>query len=551
MPERLTGYPASPGAVAGPAARLGEPPTLPDAKPEVTDTGAELARARAALAAVGDELRHRAEGKPKDVADVLLTQSAIAEDPGLDDAIEAAITAGTAAPWAVREALAGYQDALRAAGGYLAERVADLDDIGDRVVAVLLDVPMPGLPDPGHPHVLVAADLSPADTANLDPDQVLAIVTERGGPTSHTAILARSLGLPAIVGCPAASSIVDGQRLAVDATAGTVTLDPDDDEVARLRDAEQARVAAIGSAGGPGRTADDHPVQLLLNAGALGAEFTSLAEADAEGVGLFRTEFLFLDAETAPTVDEQEAVYRRLFEGFADRLVVVRTLDAGADKPLKFVTFGDEPNPALGMRGFRTAHEFPDLLDAQLAAIARAAAGTGAQVRVMAPMVSTADEAHRFVTAAHEHGIACAGVMIEVPAAALRAAELLAEADFVSVGTNDLAQYTFAADRMLGAMADLLDPWQPALLQLVAGIARAGAEAGKPVGVCGEAAADPGLAQVFAGMGATSLSMAPPAMPAVRAALRARTLAECRDAAERVIAATTPQQARAALGPPP
>ncbi|TDP91047.1 phosphoenolpyruvate--protein phosphotransferase [Labedaea rhizosphaerae] len=548
MPERLTGYPASPGAVTGPAARLGEPPSLPDTKPAVTDPAAELARARDALATVAEELQRRAEGKPKDVADVLFTQSVMAKDPGLDQAVQAAISAGTPAPWAIREELAGYQDALRAAGGYLAERVADLDDIGDRALAVLLDAPMPGLPDPGHPYVLVAGDLSPADTATLDPAKVLAIVTERGGPTSHTVILARSLGLPAIVACPAAKSIVDGQVLAVDAVAGTVTVDPSADEIARLQAGEQARVAALSTTSGPGRTLDGHPVKLLLNVGAEGAGFEPVAAVDAEGVGLFRTEFLFLDAETAPGVEEQEAVYRRLFEGFAGRPVVVRTLDAGADKPLKFVAFDDEPNPALGVRGYRTATKFPELLGAQLTAIARAAAATGAQVQVMAPMVATAVEARRFVTAAHEHGIASAGVMIEVPAAALRARELLAVSDFVSIGTNDLSQYTFAADRMLGALGELLDPWQPALLQLVALVAHAGAETGKPVGICGEAAADPVLAQVFAGMGVTSLSMAPPAVAAVRAGLRTRTLAECRDAAERVLTATTPEQARAVLG---
>lgn len=545
MPDRLTGYPASPGAVTGPAARLGPPPVLPDARPAVTDPEAELARARDALTTVADELQRRAEGKPKDVADVLFTQSVIAKDPGLDQAVQAAVTGGTPAPWAVREALAGYQEALRAAGGYLAERVADLDDIGDRAVAVLLGVPMPGLPDPGHPYVLVAGDLSPADTATLDPAKVLAIVTERGGPTSHTVILARSLGLPAIVACPAAASVVDGQVLAVDATAGTVVVEPDDAEVERLRSAEQARVAALGAARGPGRTKDDHPVKLLLNVGAEGSGFGPLAALDAEGVGLFRTEFLFLDAASAPAVDEQEAVYRRLFEGFAGRPVVVRTLDAGADKPLKFVAFDDEPNPALGVRGYRTAARFPELLDAQLTAIARAAAATDAQVQVMAPMIATVAEAREFVTAAHEHGIASAGVMIEVPAAALRARELLAVVDFASIGTNDLSQYTFAADRMLGALGSLLDPWQPALLQLVALVARAGAEAGKPVGICGEAAADPGLAPVFAGMGITSLSMAPPAVAAVRAGLRTRTLAECRDAAERVVLAASPQDARA------
>jgi phosphotransferase system enzyme I (PtsI) len=548
MAERLTGYPASPGAAAGPAARLGEPPSLPAEVPVVADPAAqaeELTKARAALAEVAEQLRRRAKDRPREVADVLTTTAVMALDPSLDQAVADAVAAGRAAPWAVREALAGFQDMLLAAGGYLAERAADLDDIGARALAVLLDVPMPGMPDPGYPYVLVAGDLSPADTATLDPEQVLAIVTERGGPTSHTVILARTLGLPAVVACPAAASIVEGQLLAVDANAGTVLVEPDQAEVDELLAAEQARCDALASTSGPGRTADGHPVSLLLNVGAEGAGFDAVSTVDAEGVGLFRTEFLFLESQTAPTRAEQKAVYQRLFDGFDGRTVVVRTLDAGADKPLAFVRVDDEPNPALGVRGYRTSVTLPGLLDDQLAAIAAAARATGAAVKVMAPMVSTAAEAAAFVELAHGHGIASAGVMIEVPSAALRAAELVRVVDFVSIGTNDLSQYTFAADRMLGSLSELLDPWQPALLQLVAMVAKAGAEAEVPVGVCGEAAADPRLALVLTGLGVTSLSMAAPAVPAVRAALAGRDIGWCREVAEAVVAASGPAAARA------
>ena len=541
MTDMLTGFPASPGAATGPAARLGPPPRLPDTEPENTDPDTELARARAALTEVADQLDRAARGRSGEIADILATQSVMALDPALDDAVAAAVRAGRAAPWAVRAALAGFQDTLRAAGGYLAERVADLDDIGARALAVLLAVPMPGLPDPGHPYVLVAEDLSPADTATLDPARVLAIVTERGGPTSHAVILARSMGLPAVINCTGANTITDGRLLAVDAVAGTVTLDPDPALIAELDAAEHARRAALAEVTGPGRTADGHPVALLLNVGADTGPF----DPDAEGVGLFRTEFLFLDSPGAPTVAEQTAAYRRLFAGFDGRPVVVRTLDAGADKPLRFLTRHDEPNPALGVRGYRTARDRPDLLDQQLTAIAAAARGSGALVRVMAPMVSTAEEAAAFAEAARAHELP-AGVMIEVPAAALRARDLVAVTDFVSIGTNDLSQYTFAADRVLGELGDLLDPWQPALLDLIAAVAAAGQDAGKPVGVCGEAAADPRLAVVLVGLGVTSLSMAAPAVPAVRAALRAHTLDECRAAARRALAASTPAEARAA-----
>jgi phosphotransferase system enzyme I (PtsI) len=236
-----------------------------------------------------------------------------------------------------------------------------------------------------------------------------------------------------------------------------------------------------------------------------------------------------------------------VFTAFAGRKVVVRTLDAGADKPLRFVTVPDEPNPALGVRGLRTARRHPELLDGQLAAIAAAAARSDAEVWVMAPMVSVAAEARAFAEQTHGHGLPVAGVMVEVPAAALRASRVLADCDFASLGTNDLAQYAFASDRMAGELADLLDPWQPGLLELVRLTAEAGQELGKPVGVCGEAAGDPLLAPVLVGLGVTSLSMAPVGLPAVRAALAAVSLAECRELASLALTAESGAEARAAV----
>jgi phosphoenolpyruvate-protein phosphotransferase (PTS system enzyme I) len=262
---------------------------------------------------------------------------------------------------------------------------------------------------------------------------------------------------------------------------------------------------------------------------------------------LFRTEFLYLDRAERPTVAEQVAAYRSVFDAFAGRKVVVRTLDAGADKPLAFVDHGDEPNPALGVRGLRLARRHPDMLDDQLAAIAGAAEGSGAEVWVMAPMVATASEAAEFAERCRVHGLATAGTMIEVPAAALRASQVLETCDFASLGTNDLGQYTLAVDRMSGELADLLDPWQPALLDLVGLAADAGRELGKPVGVCGEAASDPLLACVLVGLGVTSLSMAPSALPAVRAELASRTEAECVQMAQSALAARDAAQARSAV----
>jgi phosphoenolpyruvate-protein phosphotransferase (PTS system enzyme I) len=541
----MTGIGVSPGAAYAPVARLAPVPSPPaDTGPE-PDPAAALATARAALEAVAADLDARAEAATGTTADILDAQSMMPRDPALADQIEKALANGRSTPHAVIDAYGFFRAALEAAGGYLAERAADLDDLRDRTIAVLLGRPMPGLPDPGHPFVLVAKDLAPADTAALDPDSVVAIITEQGGPTSHTAILAKSMGLPAVVACPAAAALADGTEVLVDGGTGLVVPDPEPGRVRRVLDAEAKRAAALAASRGPGRTADGHAVQLLVNLGSQ-ADLAAAAAVDSEGVGLFRTEFLFLDRETAPTVDEQVDAYGQVFAAFSGRKVVVRTLDAGADKPLAFVDHGDEPNPALGVRGIRLARTDAgsSLLDDQLTAIAAAAAKHSAEVWVMAPMVATPGEAAEFADRCRAHGLPTAGTMIEVPAAALRASRVLEGCDFASLGTNDLGQYTLAADRMNGALAELLDPWQPALLDLVSLAAEAGREAEKPVGVCGEAASDPLLACVLVGLGVTSLSMAPNAVAAVRAELATRTLADCAGMAARALHANEAAEAR-------
>ena len=514
----------------------------------MADTDAEAHRAAAALEAVGEFFQSRAAAAGGQAADVLVAEAMMACDPALATQVRDLVRSGRPAPWAVSEALAAYRAMLESAGGYLAERAADLDDIANRAVALLLGEPMPGVPSPGHPFVLLARDLAPADTATLDPATVLAIVTESGGPTSHTAILAKTLGIPAVVSCAGALSAGDGTVVAVDGSTGIVLIDPTPAEIERSARRSAERAARIAAARGPGRTRDGHPVKLLANVGGP-ADVPGVLAANADGIGLLRTEFLFLDRRDAPTGEEQRATYAEILAGLRGRKVVVRTLDAGADKPLAFATQQAEPNPALGIRGLRLDRLVPDLYDVQIEALAHAAKDTGADVWVMAPMVSTPAEAAAFADRVRGHGLPTAGVMIEVPAAALCAAQIMPHVDFVSIGTNDLSQYTFAADRQAGALAPLLDPWQPALLQLIAMTAAAGRAAGKPVSVCGEAAGDPLLAVVLTGLGVTSLSMAAPSIAEVRAALADRTLAECEAAAQAALAATAPAAARAAAAP--
>ncbi|WP_433604117.1 phosphoenolpyruvate--protein phosphotransferase [Dactylosporangium sp. CA-139114] len=541
MPE-LAGIGVSPGRAAGPVLHLAPPPALPAPTP-VADAGAEKARVRAAVEAVAAELRRRADAAAEDtVAEVLRAQVLMATDEMLTDAADAAVDAGSPAPHALAAALAEHRAAFEAAGGYLAERISDLDDLRDRLVAACLGLPMPGIPSPGHPFILVARDLAPADTAGLDPAVVLGLVTAEGGPTSHTAILARALGIPAAVRCTGITDVADRTLVALDGASGTVTVGVSEADAAAVNAAAAELRTRRAAAQGPGRTADGHPVALLGNVGSA-RDLTS----DAEGVGLFRTELLYLDRADAPSEQEQVAAYSAVFAALPGKKVVVRTLDAGADKPLPFLRMADEPNPALGVRGLRVARRSPEVLATQLAAIATAAAANSAEVWVMAPMVATAAEAAAFAEACRAHGLPTAGVMIEVPAAALRAPAILRGVDFLSLGTNDLSQYTFAADRMAGDLAELLDPWQPALIALIAACATAGLEAGKPVGVCGESAADPDFALVLTGLGISSLSMAPRSIPAVRESLAAHTLEECRQIAKAALAADTPEAARAAV----
>ena len=545
MPELLHGIGVSPGLAAGPVMVMGPVPVLPAAR-QVTDPEDEIAVAENALKTVEADLRTRAEAATTGAGrEVLQAQAMLASDPVLLDDVTARIQRGQDAPRALRATFDQHRELLSSVGGQFAERAADLDDIAHRALAAALGQPMPGVPAPGHPFILVADDLSPADTATLDPAIVLALVTQRGGPTSHTAILARALGLPAVVGCGGVLAAPDAVLATVDGTSGQVRIGVREDEVADYRDRATAQRQLLAAGRGPGRTADGHAVDLMLNIGSA-ADLAGVDLTDVSGVGLFRTEFLFLDRHEEPGVDEQVAAYAEVFEVFDHGTVVVRTLDAGADKPLPFLGLPDEPNPALGLRGLRVARRRPDILDTQLRAIALAAARTRTEVWVMAPMVSTPKEAAGFVELAHDHGLPTAGVMIEVPAAALLADRFLRVADFLSIGTNDLSQYTLAADRQTGDLADLLDPWQPALLQLIERCAAAGKNSGKPVGVCGEAAADPLLAPVLVGLGISKLSMAAAGLPAVRAELARHGLPACARLARRALDADDATGARAA-----
>lgn len=539
-PAELRGVGVSFGVVVGPVARVVRPSAEPSSQ-SAADVGAEVEHLSRALRTVAEDLTARSAAASGEIAEILSATAMMAGDPALAGQAQQFVrdhrVTAQRAVWVVADE---YAVKLVGLGGYLADRASDVRDVRDRVVAELDGTPPPGLPRPGHPHVLVATDLAPADTAGLDPGQVLALVTEQGGPTGHTAIIARSLGLACVVACPAAASLADGDLVRVDGAAGTVTTGLDlATPVTHHRTRKGTRLGD-----GPHSTADGHEVSLLANVGdAAGAR--RARGLGALGCGLFRTELLFLDRTQAPDVDEQHRAYREVLEALPGR-VVVRTLDAGADKPLPFLRLDSEPNPALGVRGLRVALNNEPVLTDQLQAIASAAVDTGTEVWVMAPMVATVEEATWFRELCESHGLHRVGVMVEVPSAALLADELLAVVDFLSIGTNDLTQYTLAADRASGPLAALNDPWQPAVLRLVKMTAAAGSRMGQPVGVCGEAAADPHLAAVLVGLGVTSLSADAGVLGDVAATLAGVTFQQCRRAADAALAATSSQTARAA-----
>ena len=363
-------------------------------------------------------------------------------------------------------------------------------------------------------------------------------------PTSHTAILAREKGIVAVVGTGEAE-FVEGQTVIVDASQDLVIADPSDEQLADAAQRAADRAAAQNAPITPGALADGTAVPLLANLGSPAGAADAIA-LGAEGVGLFRTEFLFLSSDEAPSVESQKASYVELLSAFDGKKVVVRALDAGADKPLPFLTDDSEENPALGRRGIRALAHRENILRDQLTALAQADAETNADLWVMAPMIATVDETEYFVSLAKELGLKTTGVMVEVPSAAILATEVLAIADFASIGTNDLVQYTMAADRLLGSVAHLQSPWHPAALRLIEMVAEGGRANDKPVGVCGEAAADPLLAVVLVGLGVNTLSMSPSALADVRAELKKHTLEDAQRIAAAALATGNADGAKAA-----
>ncbi|NPV55104.1 MAG: phosphoenolpyruvate--protein phosphotransferase [Anaerolineae bacterium] len=522
--------------------------TLQVDRATVDDSLAEWERLQAALQQSVAQLEELAADASRrvgaDNAQVFEAQAVMLRDPELLKMVQTRLFAGNLnveTVWLEAcEHYAGQLDALD--DPYLRARAADVRDAAQRVLHALLGVTSPGLTELLQPVIVVADSLSPSDTMGLDRSRVLGFVTARGGETSHSAILARSLGLPAVVGAgEAIFDGVDGMLAILDGSEGLLLIDPDVATLADYRRRQQVERErwrqALAQRCQPVVSTDGCAVTVLANIGSLAGAERAL-EAGAEGAGLLRTEFLYLERGSLPDEDEQVEVYRNILETFGEKPVYLRTLDIGGDKELPYLALAPEKNPALGLRGIRLSLAQGDWLKVQLRAALRAGAGR-ANLKIILPMVTDVSEVRRVraLLALCCGELAAEGVpfapgvplgcMVEVPAAALMADELAREVDFLAIGTNDLTQYTLAADRASADLAYLGGAFAPAVLRLVRQVIRSGRAAGKPLSLCGDLAGDPLAAPLLLGLELRSFSMEASAIPLVKQTLSRLSAAAC------------------------
>jgi phosphocarrier protein FPr/phosphocarrier protein len=552
----LGGVPAAPGLAIGAAVRLIEPEAVIVEAAGAPDV--EAAALAGAIAAVNAALDARQGGESAQGREIVAAHLAFLSDPELAAAAGAAIAAGASAGAGWSRAIGGYVDQLRASGdARMMERAADLADLRRQVLLQLSgETAAPhALPDNA---IVIADDLLPSQLMELDPARVAGLAISRGGPTSHVAILAAAMNIPAVVALgPRVLSIEDGALVILDGDDGRLQVAPKPTEIAaaqtRLFERRSRRARAKAVAQAPCHTADGVRIEVFANLGSA-AEAAAAMENGAEGCGLLRTEFLFMDRAAAPTEAEQLVAYQAIAEALEGRPLVIRTLDIGADKPVAYLPLPPQDNPALGVRGVRVGLAWPELLRTQLRAILRVA--PAGQAQIMVPMVASLAElrAVRGMLAeiAADLGVAAPklGVMVETPAAAVTADLIAAEADFLSVGTNDLAQYALAMDRTSPQLAAQVDALHPAVLRLVRETVAGGAKRGRTIAVCGSLASELAAAPILIGLGVTELSAAPAAIPELKAAIGDVTLAQCRDIAGRALALASAAEVRALkLGP--
>ena len=555
-PNVLAGVSASPGIAVGNVVqvrheqlRVVENANDVRAERQALDTALE--RAKAELDALHGRLQKEGAGGK---AAIFAAHRELLDDPDLLKIAGDAVSHGKTAAFGWQLAFTRHADRLASLKNeLLAARANDLRDVGRRVLQKLTGVEDEPV-SYGADTILVAEELTPSDTASLNRSRVLGLCTTLGGASSHVAILARALDLPLVVGAdPRVLDLPNGTPAILDGTQGTLRVNPTTAEIARIRGRQEElareRQAQHAQAHEPATTVDGHRVAIEANIGGL-ADAQQALTLGADGVGLFRSEFLFLHRATAPTDEEQRAAYADVARALGrDRRLVIRTLDVGGDKPLSYLPLPREDNPFLGERGVRVMLNRPELLRAQLRAILLAA--REGRVAVMFPMIASIDEWHavRDVLESERQKLDAprieAGIMIEVPSAALIADQFAAEVDFFSIGTNDLTQYTLAMDRGHPRLAAQVDGLSPAVLRLIDQTARAARQHGRRTAVCGGIAGDPQAVPLLVGLGIDELSVTVPAIPVVKAQIRQLRLEECRALAQKALACATAAQVRA------
>jgi len=550
-----------PGVAASPGLAIGRIRLLRQQKIVVEHTAKDPARERVALRnaianaqAQLDELHAEVKEKSGDAsAGIFLAHKAFLSDPDLVTKTEQRIDAGDSAGWAWQQVIDEDAASLEKLDDpVLAGRAVDIRDIGQRVLRSLGGAMDEDKHSPTEPSILLANDLTPSDAASLDPSIVLGFVTAMGGATSHVAIIARSLNIPAVVGTgPAVMHQSEGAMAILDGDNGALYVDPSEADLKTAREA-QVRLAEMRDSEArhryePAITSDGSRIEVVANIGAP-AEAKQAVEAGGEGVGLLRSEFLFLERNTAPTENEQYAAYKEMAESLAGLPLIIRTLDIGGDKHVPYLDLPKEENPFLGIRGIRMCLARPDLFKTQLRAIYRAAAH--GPIKIMFPMVSTlADLRDAKVIAEQVRAELKAepleiGIMIEVPSAVLMAPELAKEVDFFSIGTNDLTQYVLAMDRGHPLLAKQADGLHPAVLRMVDATVKAASANGKWVGVCGGVAAEPLAAAILTGLGVAELSVSIPSIAAVKSLVRSMAMKDAKELAIRALACGSAEEVR-------
>ncbi|MGA2110636.1 MAG: phosphoenolpyruvate--protein phosphotransferase [Anaerolineales bacterium] len=559
----MRGTPASAGIAIGPAFQF-KVSEVHVRREQAHDPSAEMKGLEAALKEARQELTAVLEKAQKETdrqtASIFEAHAMMLEDPDYLAGIENKIHAeGLKAEGAVAEETERYAQLLEGMEDeYLRARAADVRDVGMRIVRILLNVPRSPTQGLDRPSILLARDLTPSDTVSLDKSMVLGFCTVEGGPTAHVAILARQLGLPAVVGIgPGILDLPDLCPLLLDGSEGTLTVEPEE-EISAAKRAQASRLdskahEARKRARDPATTRDGHRVEVAANIGNVASAATAL-EAGAEGVGLLRTEFLYLERTSMPDEEEQYQAYRAILDTFDPLPVILRTLDVGGDKQLPYLDMPGEMNPFLGLRAIRLCLAKPELFKPQLRAVLRA--GARGHLRLMFPMVATVAEVRAGRRVLEEcraelaaEGAAIAeklevGIMVEIPAAAVMADQLAAEVDFFSIGTNDLSQYTLAADRTSSSVSSLADAFQPSVLRLVRQVVQAAHREGKWAGMCGEIAGEPLATPLLLGLGLDELSMNPTVIPQVKQILRGLSLEETQRMAPALLDMEGPEAVR-------